>query len=207
MLRDSKVEQHQMTMAARDRYRARPHTVAELRALPDEKITARQVARHAADDDLWISIHGRVYDVTHLHPYHPGGSAVIKLSHGSEGGERSIVYDGVYHPAAAMDTLNETFSIGVLVTDEQAAALGLPDDDSGIVQRLDALYGAHDDANGVSAKPQTLPAIVTERPTPAAAPIAAVVRRAAGPVTIVVATEVKVFFAALLLSAAWLHLR
>jgi cytochrome b involved in lipid metabolism len=183
------------------------HTVAELRALPDEKITARQVARHAVADDCWISLYGRVYDATHLHPYHPGGDAAIMQSAGCDVGG---VYDNVEHPPRAVETL-ERFRIGVLVTDEQAAALGLPDDDSGIVQRLDALYGSHEEENDTSAAdaPRVSPLAAAPQSVPTAPNAARVVAtqvlmapKRVSPkntaVTVEVSTEVKVMAAALL---------
>jgi len=47
-------------------------------------ITAAQLAEHASEADVWLSIHGKVYDVTKYLADHPGGMDVM-LEHGGEG--------------------------------------------------------------------------------------------------------------------------
>lgn len=38
------------------------------------KVSATEILQHAREDDIWIVVNGRVYDVTAFTPAHPGGS-------------------------------------------------------------------------------------------------------------------------------------
>jgi cytochrome b involved in lipid metabolism len=40
-------------------------------------ITAAQVSTHSKNNDCWIIIHGKVYDVTKFLQDHPGGEEVL----------------------------------------------------------------------------------------------------------------------------------
>lgn len=38
------------------------------------KVSVSEILQHAREDDIWIVINGRVYDVTAFTPAHPGGA-------------------------------------------------------------------------------------------------------------------------------------
>jgi cytochrome b involved in lipid metabolism len=40
--------------------------------------TLADVAAHASQEDCWLAIHGKVYDVTHYIKSHPGGTAILQ---------------------------------------------------------------------------------------------------------------------------------
>jgi cytochrome b involved in lipid metabolism len=40
-------------------------------------ISASELAKHTAEDDCWIAIHGKVYNVTNYLLDHPGGLDVM----------------------------------------------------------------------------------------------------------------------------------
>ena len=40
--------------------------------------TLSQIASHNNENDCWIAIHGKVYDVTAFIPMHPGGAAILQ---------------------------------------------------------------------------------------------------------------------------------
>ena len=40
--------------------------------------TRAEVSLHEKREDLWIIVYGRVYDITHWAPKHPGGKRIIQ---------------------------------------------------------------------------------------------------------------------------------
>ncbi|KAK0375858.1 cytochrome b5 [Colletotrichum limetticola] len=76
-----------------------------------QRLGRSDLSKHHELDDLWVSIRGRVYDVTKYADDHPGGIEVLKDVAGSDGTE-SFEYVG--HSEDAYKTLKE-FQIGVLV--------------------------------------------------------------------------------------------
>mmetsp|Transcript_60303 Transcript_60303/g.152930 ORF Transcript_60303/g.152930 Transcript_60303/m.152930 type:complete len:531 (-) Transcript_60303:458-2050(-) len=51
-------------------------------ALPE--FTLEQVAAHNSDEDMWLVVDGKVYDVTKFKRAHPGGAGILKLFAGKE---------------------------------------------------------------------------------------------------------------------------
>lgn len=49
------------------------------------KVTPEELAEHTADNDLWIALHGLVYNVTNWMTGHPGGKTVLKSVAGKDG--------------------------------------------------------------------------------------------------------------------------
>ena len=47
-------------------------------------ISRDELARHHTADDCWMSINGRVYDLTLYLPFHPGGQAELMRSAGGD---------------------------------------------------------------------------------------------------------------------------
>ena len=46
------------------------------------KIPTQEIAKHAHEDDIWIVVNGKVYDVTKFAPNHPGGAeSITSLPH------------------------------------------------------------------------------------------------------------------------------
>ncbi|KAI9497419.1 FMN-dependent dehydrogenase-domain-containing protein [Zychaea mexicana] len=58
-----------------------------------------EVAQHNKQDDLWIIIHGKVYDLTKFLPEHPGGQNII-LKYAGKDGTRAFE---PMHPIAIID--------------------------------------------------------------------------------------------------------
>ncbi|KAI9281841.1 FMN-dependent dehydrogenase-domain-containing protein [Sporodiniella umbellata] len=42
-----------------------------------QKVTLSEVEKHKTKDDIWVIIHGKVYDLTQFLPEHPGGQKII----------------------------------------------------------------------------------------------------------------------------------
>ncbi|KAL3443728.1 hypothetical protein BJX65DRAFT_320427 [Aspergillus insuetus] len=72
--------------------------------------TTPQVAAHNSRDDLWIVIHGKVYDITSYVSDHPGGADVLLESAGTDATE---AYEDVGHSEDA-DEILRTYLIGTL---------------------------------------------------------------------------------------------
>jgi cytochrome b involved in lipid metabolism len=39
-----------------------------------QKVSAAEVAKHNLEGDVWVTVNGKVYDMTDFAPTHPGGS-------------------------------------------------------------------------------------------------------------------------------------
>ena len=50
------------------------------RSYPTAKITPKELAKHKSEDDAWVSINGKVFDVTRYLSFHPGGTKLFKAS-------------------------------------------------------------------------------------------------------------------------------
>jgi len=45
--------------------------------MADKKYSMEEVKKHNKYSDLWVVIHGKVYDITKFVEEHPGGSEVL----------------------------------------------------------------------------------------------------------------------------------
>ncbi|KAK1566010.1 cytochrome b5-like heme/steroid binding domain-containing protein [Colletotrichum navitas] len=77
------------------------------------QFTHTELAKHHDIKDIWVSIRGKVYDVSNYVEDHPGGIEVLKDVAGSDATE-SFEYVG--HSEDAYKTLQK-FQIGVLECD------------------------------------------------------------------------------------------
>ncbi|KAL0933413.1 cytochrome b5 [Colletotrichum truncatum] len=83
--------------------------------------TEAEVSKHHNVHDLWVSIRGRVYDVTGYVEDHPGGIEVLKDVAGSDGTE-SFEYVG--HSDDAYKVL-QRFQVGTLESGVRSVWLDL----------------------------------------------------------------------------------
>jgi len=72
------------------------------------KFTREEIARHCSEDDVWIVIGRKVYDVTAFLYDHPGGDDVILDVAGKDA---TSAFESILHSKEAMATL-EQFYIG-----------------------------------------------------------------------------------------------
>merc|ERR1712100_461279 len=75
--------------------------------------TVDDVSKHDRENDCWVIVHDRVYDVTTFVPKHPGGN-MIRVN---AGGECTALFES-YHPLKARAVL-EKFYIGDVVEEEE----------------------------------------------------------------------------------------
>ncbi|KAL8925145.1 MAG: hypothetical protein Q9208_003650 [Pyrenodesmia sp. 3 TL-2023] len=73
-------------------------------------ITLSQLNEHKTQQDLWIAVHGKVYNLTSFADDHPGGIDVLKDCAGTDGSE---TYEYAGHSANNMKTM-QRFLVGTL---------------------------------------------------------------------------------------------
>ena len=78
---------------------------------PNTPYTAAQVATHDSEDDLWVVIDGKVYDLTEYVHEHPGGSEAIAKNAGKD---VTVGFNGPQHPSRVFDIV-EDYRVGTLV--------------------------------------------------------------------------------------------
>ncbi|KAM3446024.1 hypothetical protein MY3296_010061 [Beauveria thailandica] len=71
---------------------------------------SRTVAEHKVAEDAWMTIHGKVYDVTKYLQDHPGGAEVLAEAAGTDATE---AFDNAGHSEDAFDIM-ETYKVGTL---------------------------------------------------------------------------------------------
>ena len=81
-------------------------------ATPARQVALGEVGMHAAADDCWVAIHGKVFDLTAYQEEHPGGvESIVKLC-GTDG---TRVYETV-HNERMLEDLPECDRVGELAT-------------------------------------------------------------------------------------------
>lgn len=75
--------------------------------------TIEQVTRHHSRKDLWIIIHGNVYDLTCFLDKHPGGEEILLQYAGEDG---TLEFEKAGHPLEAQLLLQE-YCIGSVIRD------------------------------------------------------------------------------------------
>lgn len=80
--------------------------------------TNDEVARHNNENDLWMVIHGSVYDLSKFAKEHPGGAEVLIDLAGRDG---TVCFDDIGHTTEAI-LLRETFKIGEILNGDNGIA-------------------------------------------------------------------------------------
>ena len=91
-----------------------------LRAAP-RRSTLEMLAKHSGKDDAWMTINGKVYNVSKYLEDHPGGEEVLLDRVGQDATED---FEDVGHSNEARKQLL-SFEVGELPPSERAAAPGL----------------------------------------------------------------------------------
>ncbi|CAL8464316.1 g3851 [Coccomyxa elongata] len=69
---------------------------------PTKLYTVKDLKDHTTEDDCWIAINGKVYDVTHFLDEHPGGFDIIVTNTGKDATED---FEEIGHSNAAKEML------------------------------------------------------------------------------------------------------
>ncbi|THX15467.1 cytochrome b5 reductase-like protein [Aureobasidium pullulans] len=87
-----------------------------------KEITAEEVAKHNKKDDIWIIVHGKVYDVTKYTEDHPGGAPSL---YEVAGQDATATFEDVGHSADARETMGQ-YLIGKLEGAEEESVEAKP---------------------------------------------------------------------------------
>jgi nitrate reductase (NAD(P)H) len=75
---------------------------------PQEQFTREEIEKHSKEDDCWIVIDGKVYDVTSVLEWHPGGKAAVLGHAGKLHQETSDDFSSI-HDEYAYQKLNGSY--------------------------------------------------------------------------------------------------
>lgn len=75
-------------------------------------ISWEEVRQHSAPDDAWMVLSGRVYNITHYMPFHPGGAQILMQAAGKDG---TGLFQR-YHPWVNGHALLESCLLGAVKT-------------------------------------------------------------------------------------------
>merc|ERR1712023_36980 len=87
-------------------------------AMADKTYTVEEVAKHNKEGDLWVSLHGKVLDITKFLDEHPGGEDVLMEGAGSD---ITQAFEDIGHSDDAL-TIIEEHVIGTLKDGGSGAA-------------------------------------------------------------------------------------
>ncbi|KAI7858091.1 acyl-CoA dehydrogenase/oxidase [Circinella umbellata] len=77
-----------------------------------KKFTIEEVAKHRSDNDCWIIVNNKVYDVTNFLNDHPGGKKVLVKASGTDATKQF----NAFHSPAVLDKYGPKFLIGEIGT-------------------------------------------------------------------------------------------
>ncbi|KAI0512467.1 FMN-dependent dehydrogenase [Xylaria bambusicola] len=77
--------------------------------MADKLISTAEVAKHTTAESCWVTLYGKVYDITEFLPSHPGGSRVILQLAGHDATEE---YDPIHPPGTLEENLKPEALLG-----------------------------------------------------------------------------------------------
>ncbi len=68
--------------------------------------TKDEVSKHNSSSDIWVIIHGKVYDITKLMGDHPGGPEILEKYAGQDATEE---FEATYHSVKAVGMMKQYY--------------------------------------------------------------------------------------------------
>lgn len=84
------------------------------------KLRLSEVSKHNTNDDCWIIVNSKIWDVSSFHAEHPGGSAIIMKYAGADA---TAAYDEIHAPGILEGTLEPKLLIGYIDQKELQASV------------------------------------------------------------------------------------
>ncbi|RYP33022.1 hypothetical protein DL767_004933 [Monosporascus sp. MG133] len=88
--------------------------------------TLSEVGKHASEDDCWMVLHGKVYDITNFVTKHPGGKGILLKNAGQDA-------TAAFNSAHPVEILEEQLAPEQLIGEIEPSGV-LPDDAEGAVE-------------------------------------------------------------------------
>ena len=114
----SQLDWHRLLRAQKD--------PAKLKGAPLRGYTLREIGAHNKKYDCWLALRGKVYNVSHYFPYHPGGPE--QLMRGA-GRDATALFDE-FHPWLSIAPMLGKCCVGWVVDDEEEEGEDVKDDDA-----------------------------------------------------------------------------
>ena len=95
--------------------------------------TRKEVAKHSGEEDCWIIVKNKIYDITKFLKRHPGGSAPLRYA----GIDTTKVFHKIHSPSVLLK-MGSKFEIGLLDPSEEVESEGEDDEDIERRARLSA---------------------------------------------------------------------
>ncbi|KAJ8661048.1 hypothetical protein O0I10_003271 [Lichtheimia ornata] len=102
-----------------------------------KQFTIEEVAKHKSENDCWIIVHGKVYDVSNFLNDHPGGKKVLLKASGTDATKQ---FDA-FHNRAVLDKLGAKFLIGEVGTGEPQASAAEEEEDEKSPLQIGETFG------------------------------------------------------------------
>jgi len=77
---------------------------SENKSSDKKEYSMEEIAKHTTTEDLWVAIHGKVYNVSPFLDDHPGGPEILKENAGLDVTEE---FEEVYHSESARKMLDD----------------------------------------------------------------------------------------------------
>ncbi|KAL9126058.1 MAG: hypothetical protein Q9217_004836 [Psora testacea] len=98
--------------------------------LAPKVLSLNDLKKHNSQNDCWIAVQSKIYDITDYLPSHPGGSTIILKYAGADA---TAAYDDVHAPGIIEESLPPEKQVGLL---DQSEVINLPEDQKTEIKQI-----------------------------------------------------------------------